>query len=234
VRLAAAHALRGLGYRVSEADSADAAMALLNKGERPDVLFTDVVMPGTITARQLAAHARRVQPNLAVVFTSGYTDASPDNRSRIDPGVILVSKPWRIDDLARRLRAAIAEASAPRPTGRLHILLVEDDPAVRMTTADLLADMGHEVRQAASAGQGLALMDGIDLLISDVGLPDRDGREFVAEARRRRPDLRVIIASGRDRAGVDATAVWLEKPFNAAALRAAVSAVRAPQVALPS
>jgi signal transduction histidine kinase/DNA-binding response OmpR family regulator len=233
VRLAATHALRGLGYRVSEAESADAALVLLNKGERPDVLFTDVVMPGAVTARQLAARTRQMRPDVAVVFTSGYTDASATSPGRIDPGVMLVSKPWKIDDLARRLRTALADARGQRAAvpAQWRILLVEDDAPVRLTTADILSGMGHDIRQAASAKEGLAMLDGVDLLITDIGLPDCDGRAFAGQARQRRPELRVIVATGQDRDASDSTLVWLEKPFDAHALREAVGTAMLPPAA---
>ena len=226
VRLAAAHALRGLGYRVSEADSADAAIAMLNRGERPDLLFTDVVMPGIATARQLAEHARLLHPSVAVLFTSGYTEPATAHRGLLDPGARVIAKPWRLEELARRLRDALTESRQPHPEvpTRLRILLTEDDPLVRLTTADLLADMGHEVRQAANGAQTLELLDGVDLLITDLGLPDMDGRALAHLCWARRSELRVILASGQDHLPEDddMPMVWLEKPFSEAALRAAL------------
>ena len=73
VRAATVEALAGLGYRTLAAESSAAALALLEQGHRPDVLFTDVVMPGQPGARELAAQASKRLPELAVVFTSGYT-----------------------------------------------------------------------------------------------------------------------------------------------------------------
>jgi signal transduction histidine kinase/DNA-binding response OmpR family regulator/CHASE3 domain sensor protein len=220
VRATATQTLRGLGYRTAEAESAAMALDLLRAGSRPDILFTDVVMPGRPSARELAAEARRLVPLLAVVFTSGYTANAIGHNGQLDPGLTLISKPWRVGELACRLRAALAEARRERT---LRVLLVEDDPLVRMTTADLLADLGHEVWQAGSATAAMQeLRSPPDLLITDCGLPDMDGLALAARLRERYPGMPVVMATGRQASGVP-DVVWLEKPYDQAALRRAIA-----------
>ena len=233
VRAAVTTALQGLGYRTLEAPRAAAALALLRDGERPDLLFTDIVMPGRPDARTMAAEAVRMVPHLAVVFTSGYTENSVVHNGQLDPGVILVSKPWRLADLSRRLREALdlarrdtaREISGRHDSGasrRVRVLLVEDEPMVRMTTSDLLADLGHDVVEAATAAEALALMNAqVDLLMTDLGLPDQDGLTLAAAVRARYPTLPVVVASGRQ-PDVASGHVWLEKPYDQAALRRAM------------
>ncbi len=111
VRQAAADALRGLGYAVIEAANADAALAMLEQGARPHLLFTDVVMPGQITSRTLAERAQAMLPGLAVLFTSGYTQNAIVHNGQLDPGISLISKPWRTEDLARQVRAVLDQAA---------------------------------------------------------------------------------------------------------------------------
>lgn len=220
VRATATQTLQGLGYRTVEAESAAMALDLLRAGSRPDILFTDVVMPGRPSARELAAEARRLVPWLAVVFTSGYTANAIVHNGQLDAGLILISKPWRIGELARRLRAALAKARRPRA---LRVLLVEDDPLVRMTTADLLADLGHEVLQAASAAAAMEMLQSpADLLITDYGLPDTNGLVLAARLRERYPGLPVVIATGQQAIPVP-DVIWLEKPYDQAALRRAIA-----------
>jgi CheY-like chemotaxis protein len=155
-------------------------------------------------------------PWLAVVFTSGYTANAIVHNGQLDAGLILISKPWRIGELAQRLRAALAKARRPRA---LRVLLVEDDPLVRMTTADLLADLGHEVLQAASAAAAMEVLQSpADLLITDYGLPDTNGLVLAARLRERYPGLPVVIATGQQ-----AIVIWLEKPYDQAALRRAIA-----------
>jgi len=100
--------LRDLGYRVLTADSADAAVALLDTQERIDLLFTDVIMPGTVSATELAEQASRAHPGLRVLFTSGYTENAVIHNGRLDEGVNLLSKPYGRTELASAVRAVLA------------------------------------------------------------------------------------------------------------------------------
>ncbi len=80
-----------------------------------------------------------------------------------------------------------------------HILLVEDDDLVRMLTQEVLEELGYQVQAEAEAHGALELLrhgNAFDLLMSDVGLPDMNGRELVAAARQLRPTLPVLFASG--------------------------------------
>ena len=219
VRHAARGALTSLGYKVIEAPSGDAALGLLRGGCRPRVLFTDVVMPGATSVRSLVVQAKELVPGLAVLLTSGY---APDKNGQIDPDVALIGKPWLTDDLARALRAATS-AVAPRPTGQRRVLLVEDEDAIRTITADELTGIGFDVLQASTRSSAMArLHPPPDLLITDLGLPDGDGLHLVSEARRKRPDLPIIVMSGRSEPP-DRDVVWLPKPYDGAMLRRAVA-----------
>ncbi len=104
------------------------------------------------------------------------------------------------------------------------LLLVEDDEMVRLVTADLLTEMGYAVREADSAAAALVALDRtVGVLVTDVGLPDSDGRELARRARARVPGLAVILVSGE--VGEAQDAVWLTKPYNAMQLRAALGRV---------
>ena len=223
VRLAAAESLRLLGYTVQEAGDADAALRLLEGGTRPAVLFTDVVMPGQVASRDLAARARALAPDIAVLFTSGYTQNSIVHNGQLDEGISLISKPWRTEDLARAIRAVLDAAQAPKPAApRLRVLLVEDELLVRMATADALAEMGYDVVEAGAGEAALARLEPPpDLLVTGIGLPDTDGLDLVAQIRARVPGLAVVVATGRPEISAPGV-VWLAKPYDARRLRAAV------------
>jgi PAS domain S-box-containing protein len=113
VREAAMEILGELGYRRLEAPDAAAALALVEKGERVDLVFTDVVMPGPIRTREFAQRLRELRPGLPVLFTSGYTDNAIIHQGRLDEGVQLISKPYAKADLARRIAQLLAEPTAP-------------------------------------------------------------------------------------------------------------------------
>ncbi len=99
--------LRDLGYEVIEAANGPQALKILNDGAAIDLLFTDVVMPGGMTGRQLAEAAKTRRPNLKTLFTSGYTEDSILRLGKLDPGVRLLSKPYRKHELATRIREAL-------------------------------------------------------------------------------------------------------------------------------
>ncbi len=107
VRLAAIDMLAQLGYKILSAQDADAAFAVLQQHQEVDLLFTDVVMPGTIRASELAKIASSPPYRAAVVFASGYTRDIIFHEGRLDEGVVLIKKPYSFDDLARTIRQAL-------------------------------------------------------------------------------------------------------------------------------
>jgi PAS domain S-box-containing protein len=99
--------LANLGYRVTlAADGREALVAVEEQGLRPDLLLTDVVMPG-MSGPLLAERLRRAHPELKVLFMSGYTDDALGHHGVLDPGTVLLQKPFGSADLASRLRAVL-------------------------------------------------------------------------------------------------------------------------------
>jgi CheY-like chemotaxis protein len=107
VRVTVASMMEDLGYTIIEASSGAEALAILERGEKIDLLFTDVVMPGSLNGRQLADRARSRDPNLKVLFTSGYTENAIVHHGRLDAGTELLSKPYNRDQLAAKLRRVL-------------------------------------------------------------------------------------------------------------------------------
>jgi len=99
--------LQVLGYHVLQASSGIEAIEVLNRAKDIDLLFTDVVMPGGMGGRDLADAARKLRPGLKVLFTSGYTENSIVHHGRLDPGVKLLSKPYRREQLAAKVREVL-------------------------------------------------------------------------------------------------------------------------------
>ncbi len=89
------------------AQDADTALAVLQRNEHIDLLFTDVVMPGTIRASELARIASAPPHQARVVFASGYTRDIIFHEGRLDEGVVLLKKPYSFDDLARTIRQTL-------------------------------------------------------------------------------------------------------------------------------
>jgi PAS domain S-box-containing protein len=109
VRRHAIALLQSLGYSVIAAASADEALAIVETDQPIDLLFTDVVMPGSLNGRALSEIARARRPSLRVLFTSGYTENVLVHRGRLDPGVLLLAKPYHKADLAHMIRVALSE-----------------------------------------------------------------------------------------------------------------------------
>lgn len=97
-------ALEQAGHRITHCSSADAAMALLERGRAFDVLFSDIVMPGRLSGLDLAAWCRRECPTLPVVLATGYSD------QQAPPDRVVLSKPYSIETLIRSLIDAIGRA----------------------------------------------------------------------------------------------------------------------------
>ncbi|BDT58959.1 hypothetical protein MasN3_24530 [Massilia varians] len=106
VRTLSAAMLAELGYRVLEADGADAALALLDSHPEIALLFTDVVMP-EMNGRELADLALRRRPGLPVLFTTGYTRNAVVHKGVLEAGVQLIGKPFTLEQLAPRVRALL-------------------------------------------------------------------------------------------------------------------------------
>ena len=246
VRAAVIDMLGELGYSVLKAGNADQALTILSSGANIDVLFTDVVMPGSIKTRELARRAQELHPNIRVLYTSGYTQNAIVHNGRLDDGVQLLSKPYRRDELARKLRTLLGAPSkpgtpsietAPPPAaaaappaqnpngGPRKVLVVEDVSLIRMTTMDMLEELGITAVDVADGPSALAVLEhdlDIDTILTDLGLPGMSGHDFIAEARKRKPGIRVVVATGyssEQKEGALEGVTTLIKPFDLGQLR---------------
>src|SRR6202030_4287704 len=91
VRTTVTRHLRDLGYQVITADGADGALDTIKSSSRIDLLFTDVVMPGSMDGKALADVARKVRPDLKVLFTSGFPGTSVGDAVQFDRGEAFLS-----------------------------------------------------------------------------------------------------------------------------------------------
>jgi signal transduction histidine kinase/ActR/RegA family two-component response regulator len=103
VRAYAKSALEELGFQVIEAATAEEGLRSVENGARIDLLFTDVVLPGGFSGRQLSDKVLKLRPSLPVLFTTGYTRNAIVHHGRLDPGVELLNKPYTQQDLARKI-----------------------------------------------------------------------------------------------------------------------------------
>ena len=102
--------LSSLGYRVSSAMDGDQALTMLNQDVDIDLLFTDVIMPGSLKGPELADKAIELHPSLKILFTSGYTENALIHHGRVDQGIQLLQKPYSRVELAAKVRAVLDSA----------------------------------------------------------------------------------------------------------------------------
>ena len=113
VRASVVRQLQSLGYTVSEASNGEDGIAAFVVASPPyDLLLTDVVMPGLLAGKALAAEVARRWPKTKIVFMSGYTETASVQHGRLDEGALLLSKPFRKLDLAMIIRHALDGAGA--------------------------------------------------------------------------------------------------------------------------
>jgi CheY-like chemotaxis protein len=114
------------------------------------------------------------------------------------------------------------ESVIPTGTARQIILVVEDEPEVRQSTADMVRELGYTVIAVDGAAAALRVLGAhpdLSLLFTDVVMPDMNGRKLADEARRRKPDLKVLYTSGYTRNAIvhngvlDASVRLISKPF---------------------
>jgi DNA-binding NtrC family response regulator len=154
--------------------------------------------------------------------------------------VELLAKPYTRDALARKVRHVLANQAqrqaAVRPPQQqpkrdalkgARVLLVEDDELIRATTAEMLSEIGCLAKEASTAEEALKVLDGgpVDVLLTDVGLPGISGLQLARDARSRRIDLSLVLATGDSGVRSEAAllgAVLLLKPYDRDRLRQAL------------
>jgi PAS domain S-box-containing protein len=107
VRGYAVASLESLGYRVMTAHNGRAALERLSNGDKPDILFTDIVMPGGVSGLDLAERAQVLQPGMRVLFASGYPLETLASRGKLNVASMILNKPYRKAELAQRIREAL-------------------------------------------------------------------------------------------------------------------------------
>jgi two-component system, cell cycle sensor histidine kinase and response regulator CckA len=106
VRMFSARALREKGYRVLEAPSGEAALELINRGEKFDILVTDVVMP-KMDGPTLSKKIRDLHPEAKTIFISGYTEDTFRKNLDYDAKIHFLPKPFTLKDLASKVKEVL-------------------------------------------------------------------------------------------------------------------------------
>ncbi len=200
-------------------------------GMSPDVLGR-AFEPYFTTKAQGAGSGLGLSQVYGVAHQSGGTARIETQLGRGTTIEVLLPKA-QMEELASELSTDISPGTM-EGTGEAYLLVVDDDTDVRVTTALLLRRMGYHVTEAASAGEALMALEldsNIELLLTDVVMPEVSGPELARKARLVRPDLPIVYFSGYadPEAIVGAIPIsrLLRKPFRPAELVALIESALA-------
>jgi PAS domain S-box-containing protein len=237
VRTLTAAALDQYGYRTLQAANADEALLMCEReGAGIHLVLTDVIMPHA-NGRALAQRLKKMIPAVKILYMSGYSDTVIADHGVLVEGAEFIAKPFTPEALASKVRAVLGEA----PT-RAKILVVDDDAAVRSFLCAVLEEGGYEVSEAEDGLKALnyALANPLDVVITDLIMPEKEGIETIRALRRQRPEIAIIALSGAldgqflSIAQALGAKIALTKPVRPEALLAEVAKVLASRKAMRS
>ncbi len=191
--------LERLGYNVvGHSLSVEALDAFRADPQSFDLVITDMAMP-VMSGLQLAKEMLRLRPDLPILICTGFSEQI--DRQRIEALGIrgLLMKPLLSRELAQEVRTLLDESLRDNIYGR--ILVIDDESAVRRLIREKLSGRNCEILEAVNGVEGLAVCrrERLDLVITDLIMPDKEGIETIMELRREYPDLPVVAISGGGR-----------------------------------
>ena len=107
VRTALTEVLTAAGYRVSAVATGTEALARVAAGALPEILVTDVLLPG-LSGPEVAARLKRIRPGVAVVFVSGYSATALAERDLVAADSAFLQKPFSTDELLHAVEEVLA------------------------------------------------------------------------------------------------------------------------------
>lgn len=206
VRSALRHYLESGGYHVLEAADAREAREHCRRTTDIGLLLVDMVLPGT-SGDRLAADLTALQPGSAVLFISAHPRPLLAERGLLPAEARALQKPFDATALLLAVHEALERRSPAAASQAANVLLVEDQEMSRIATRELLEDMGYTVFDAPDAARALEIASDpdqrIDIVVTDVNLPDMQGTELVERVRADRTAVCALFVSGLDAADAD-------------------------------
>ena len=181
--------LRKQGYEVVEAADGKEAIKHLQDSQPFDLLFTDVVLPGGMSGFEIVEGIKRLQPDIKVLYTSGYAESAIVPQEKRDLKTTLLMKPYSREKLLEKVRATLDSKS---------VLLIDDDTEIRTTLMNGLKRSGYSVTTASGGKDGLKSLksEQFDVVVTDVVMQDGEGVETLGWIKQNNPDIPVIGISG--------------------------------------
>lgn len=109
LRMVVGEVLEELGYQVDAFENGPTALAHLQRGERPDLLLSDIGLPGGLNGRQVAERCRERYPDIKVLFITGYDESAALSDGQLLQGTLVLTKPFELEVLAERVRELLED-----------------------------------------------------------------------------------------------------------------------------
>ncbi len=193
LRKMAVSVLRSHGYQVLEAADGEDALLRVESHEGPiHLLLTDVVMPG-MSGRELADRLKPLYPEMETIYMSGYSERAGLDRQMLESAGAYLAKPFSPEALAVKVRELLGS-----PRGARTILVADDEPGMRRFLRKVLEGAGYQVLEAKDGKEAVRQIEAstVDLLITDLAMPEQEGVETIMGVRRTNPLLKIIAMSG--------------------------------------
>lgn len=187
-------ALTEYGYHVNLAENANQAIQMIETGFKPDVLITDIIMPG-MSGLELAKYVNNLLPSVSVLLISGYADDNFRNQQDDYQHFSFLQKPFTGQSLAIQVKDLIIKQT--KDISR-KILMIDDDENIRILIKRSCEKRGHQMLGAHSfhSAQTALNKENFDLLLIDKNLPGEDGISILRRLRKQGFNAPAIILSG--------------------------------------
>ncbi len=231
VRMTVCHYLCKAGYAVREAASAEQALELC-RAHRVAAVLSDAALPG-LSGPELIHRLEQEGLQIPVALMSAYPrDVLLERHERIPPETPTIQKPFSQEEAVALVDRLVKADEASAPPAEVTgceisvppvVLLLEDNAVARSAVEELFADLRYELMAASDIGDALELVQargGVDLVLTDIRLPDGTGPELIERLRKIYPGARAVYVSGLPRdEEIDAVverhrAVFVQKPVD--------------------